>query len=147
PRDGFAGRLVARAARGNAERLARRFIAAATLPEALKAIAGQRRRSLAFTIDLLGQAILTEAEARDYQQKYVELIEGLAGVVNAWPAKDLIDGDDQGPLPRVNVSVKLSSLYSQFDPIDPDGTGVAVRARLRPILRLARRRQAFVNVD
>jgi len=26
------------------------------------------------------------------------------------------------PIPRVNVSVKLSALYSQFDPIDPDGT-------------------------
>ena len=33
------------------------------------------------------------------------------------------------------MSVKLSALYSQFDPIDPDGTSRAVRERLRPILR------------
>ena len=32
-------------------------------------------------------------------------------------------------MPRVNVSVKLSALYSQFDPIDPDGTS---RRRPRP---------------
>ena len=51
---------------------------------------------------------------------------------------DLIDRDDHGPMPRVNVSVKLSALYSQFDPIDPDGTSRAVRRRLRPILRAAR---------
>src|SRR5207237_6614654 len=51
------------------------------------------------------------------------------------------------PLPRVNVSVKLSSLYSQFDPIDPEGTSRAVRARLLPILRAARRQGAFVNFD
>ena len=51
------------------------------------------------------------------------------------------------PLPRVNVSIKLSSLYSQFDPLDAEGTSAAVRARLRPILRAARRQRAFVNVD
>src|SRR5262249_28730431 len=49
--------------------------------------------------------------------------------------------------PRVNVSVKLSALYSQFDPIDPDGTSRAVRFRLRPLLRAARQRGAFVNFD
>src|SRR5208337_455124 len=49
--------------------------------------------------------------------------------------------------PRVNVSVKLSALYSQFDPIDPDGTSRTVRARLRPILCAARENRAFVNFD
>src|SRR5262249_33366792 len=64
-----------------------------------------------------------------------------------WPEVDRIDRDDDGPLPRVNVSVKLSALYSQFDPIDPEGTSHAVLARLRPILRAARHGRAFVNVD
>src|SRR5262249_8957705 len=36
---------------------------------------------------------------------------------------------------------------SQFDPIDPDGTSRAVRERLRPLLRAARRRSVFVNID
>src|SRR5262249_24563830 len=52
-----------------------------------------------------------------------------------------------GPIPRVNVSVKLSSLFSQFDPIDAVGTSAAVRRRLRPILTLARRHGCFVNFD
>jgi RHH-type proline utilization regulon transcriptional repressor/proline dehydrogenase/delta 1-pyrroline-5-carboxylate dehydrogenase len=50
-------------------------------------------------------------------------------------------------MPRVNVSVKLSALFSQFDPIDPDGTSAAVRKRLRPILRSAINNRAFVNFD
>ncbi len=50
-------------------------------------------------------------------------------------------------MPRVNVSLKLSSLYSQFDPIDPAGTSAAVRERLRPIFRAAMQHGAFVNVD
>src|SRR5207253_1574533 len=33
------------------------------------------------------------------------------------------------------------------DPIDPEGTSRAVRARLRPILQLARAHHAFVNID
>jgi RHH-type proline utilization regulon transcriptional repressor/proline dehydrogenase/delta 1-pyrroline-5-carboxylate dehydrogenase len=147
PRDGLAGRLLARTARHNAERLARRFIAGSNLHEALQTIARLRRRSLAFTIDLLGEATITESEAERYQSDYFDLLEGLSRQVNTWATVPLIDSDHRGPLPRVNVSVKLSSLYSQFDPIDPEGTSAAVRARLRPVLRAARRRRAFVNVD
>jgi RHH-type proline utilization regulon transcriptional repressor/proline dehydrogenase/delta 1-pyrroline-5-carboxylate dehydrogenase len=147
PDNGFAGRLLARAARNNAERLARRFIAGSNLTEALEAIARLRRRSLAFTVDLLGEATITEAEAERYQQEYFQLIDGLTRHVNTWEPIDLIDRDHCGPMPRVNVSVKLSSLYSQFDPIDPEGTVRAVGERLRPILRAARRSHAFVNFD
>jgi RHH-type proline utilization regulon transcriptional repressor/proline dehydrogenase/delta 1-pyrroline-5-carboxylate dehydrogenase len=139
--------LLARAARTNARRLARRFIAGSNLDEALTAIARLRRRSLAFTVDLLGEATITEPEAEQYQGEYLHLIEGLSRQVNSWPAIDLIDHDEDGSLPRVNVSIKLSSLFSQFDPIDPEGSSRAVRARLRPILRAARRHAAFVNVD
>jgi RHH-type transcriptional regulator, proline utilization regulon repressor / proline dehydrogenase / delta 1-pyrroline-5-carboxylate dehydrogenase len=147
PRKGWAGGLLAKLARANARRLARRFIAGSNLPEALDAVAAMRRRSRAFTLDLLGEATITESEAVHYQEAYLELIEGLSGEVNAWPANDRIDCDDRGPIPRVNVSLKLSSLYSQFDPIDRAGTTAAVRARLLPIFRSARQHRAFVNVD
>src|SRR5262245_10114448 len=147
PSDGFLGRVVAEAAFHSARRLARRFIAGSNLPEALDAIARLRRRSFAFTVDLLGEATITEAEAERYQGEYLDLIAGLSREVNAWDPVPLIDGDDRGPLPRVNVSVKLSSLYSQFDPIDPEGTSRAVRVRLRPILQAARQHHAFVNFD
>src|SRR5262249_39020668 len=113
----------------------------------LTAVGALRRRSLAFTVDLLGEATITEAEADHYQGEYLQLVEGLSRDVNAWPEVSLIDRDDRGPLPRVNVSVKLSSLYSQFDPIDPEGTSAAVLRRLRPILRSARAHRAFVNFD
>jgi RHH-type proline utilization regulon transcriptional repressor/proline dehydrogenase/delta 1-pyrroline-5-carboxylate dehydrogenase len=147
PERGLLGRLVAAFAYRSAERMARRFIAGSNVEEAVAAVAQLRRRSLAFTVDLLGEATITEAEASHCQNEYLELIKGLGRRVNAWPAIDLIDRDERGPLPRVNVSVKLSALYSQFDPIDPVGTSKAVRERLRPILRAAREQQAFVNFD
>jgi RHH-type proline utilization regulon transcriptional repressor/proline dehydrogenase/delta 1-pyrroline-5-carboxylate dehydrogenase len=147
PSRGPLARLVAGAAHFFAERLARKFIAGSNVHEVLDAIARLRRRSLAFTVDLLGEATITEKEADESRGEYLELIDGLSRQVNAWPTNDLIDRDDYGPLPRVNVSVKLSALYSQLDAIDPDGSSRAVRERLRPILRAAQERHVFVNID
>jgi RHH-type proline utilization regulon transcriptional repressor/proline dehydrogenase/delta 1-pyrroline-5-carboxylate dehydrogenase len=147
PERGLLGRGLARLAKSNARRMARRFIAATDLPEAIAAVEAMRRRKLAFTIDLLGEAALSAGEAERYQAAYLHLIDGLTKAARGWTTVTHLDRDDRRAIPRVNVSVKLSSLYSQFDPIDPDGTSRAVRQRLRPILRLARERGAFVNVD
>jgi RHH-type proline utilization regulon transcriptional repressor/proline dehydrogenase/delta 1-pyrroline-5-carboxylate dehydrogenase len=147
PRNGLAGRFLANTARNSAQRFARRFIAGSNLDEALATIVRLRQQRLAFTVDLLGEATITEPEADRYQGEYLRLIAGLCAAADQWPAVELIDCALHGPLPRVNVSIKLSSLYSQFDPIDPQGTSAAVRARLRPVLRAARAGGAFVNID
>ena len=147
PRRGMLANLLARTARSNAENLARKFIAGSNLDEALGAVERLRRKQLTFTVDLLGEATITEKEAEKSQRDYLELIEGLSAEVNAWAPLDLIDRDDQGTLPRVNVSIKLSSLFSQFDPMAPDNTSAIVRERLRPILRAAIKHRAFVNID
>ena len=147
PDRGLLGRLLAWQARSNARRMARKFIAGSNVAEAIDAIQAMRTRRLAFTIDLLGEATITEAEADHVQKQYLDLLAGLTRAVNTWPEEPAIDRDDRGPIPRVNVSVKLSALYSQFDPIDPEGTSRAVCRRLRPILALARQTGAFVNFD
>ena len=147
PRQGWLAKVIARQARGNSERLARKFIAGANLEEALKAINRLRRRQLAFTVDVLGEATITEVEAVKSQATYLHLIEGLGREARDWPAVPLIDCDDQGPLPPVNVSIKLSSLYSQFDPLDQAGTSAAAKARLRPLFQAARRHGVFINLD
>jgi RHH-type proline utilization regulon transcriptional repressor/proline dehydrogenase/delta 1-pyrroline-5-carboxylate dehydrogenase len=147
PAHGLGGRLLARAAKWNAEHLARRFIAGSNVEEALVSVRRLREKSLGFTVDLLGEATITEPEADAVQKQYLDLIAGLTREVNGWPEVPLIDRDPKGPIPRVNVSVKLSALYSQFDPIDPAGTSRVVRRRLRPILSAARATGAFVNFD
>ena len=147
PEAGFAGRMLARSAKKNAETMARKFIAGSNVPEAVAAVQAMRAKELAFTIDLLGEATVTEAEADHVQKQYLDLLHGLPPVINAAPEVPIIDRDDRGPIPRMNVSVKLSALFSQFDPIDPVGTGRAVAARLRPILTLAKAQGAFVNFD
>ena len=141
------GRAVAMAARRNATQMARRFIAGQQVDEVLQTLVGLRRKGLAFTLDLLGEAIISEAEADAYLQAYLDLLRGLGRPVARWPINRVLDHDHVGPIPRLNVSVKLSALYSQFNPPDPARTLAGVKGRLRPLLREARAQGAFVHVD
>ncbi len=138
---------VAAVAKSQVRRMAGRFVAASSVEEAARAVESLRQKRLAFSIDLLGEAVISEAEAEAYQRQYLELLMELPGRINRLADDSVLDRDSRGVIPRVNVSIKLSSLYSQFDPIDPGGTRDAVLARLRPILRLARQAGAFVNLD
>ncbi len=141
------GRALAVNARSNASRMAQRFIAGATVDEVSTAVGKLRKQRFGFTLDLLGEATISEAESDAYQQQYLNLISGLAAQANEWPEDCQLDSDHQGPIPRVNVSLKLSALCSHFQPVDPLGTTEEVLARLRPILRAAREHGAYVHVD
>ena len=143
----IAGRALAMAAHRNAMGHARRFIAGTNQNEVLAAAMRERKLRRAFTLDVLGEAVTSEPEADGYLRAYVELIEGIAPTVNSWPEVRQVDRGAAGELPRVNVSVKLSALDSQFDPIDPEGSFRRAGARLRTLLRAARAQRAFVNVD
>lgn len=140
-------RALAYNARTNAARMARRFIAGSNVSEVLAAVTSLRKQGFAFTLDLLGEAVISEAEAEAYLHSYLDLIDGLAPVVNSWPVHDRVDCDHEGQLPRVNVSIKLSALVSHFRPADAVGTAEAVKQRLRPLLRKARAHHAYVHVD
>ncbi|HEV8615413.1 MAG TPA: proline dehydrogenase family protein [Methylomirabilota bacterium] len=133
--------------RETVRRLARRFIAGSTPEQARQAALAARHAGQAFTLDVLGEACLSEAEAREYQRRYLELVEHLGAEARRWPAADRLDRAAWGPIPRVNVSVKLSALHPYLDPADPRGSGDAVKARLRPVLRAAQAHDAHIHVD
>jgi RHH-type transcriptional regulator, proline utilization regulon repressor / proline dehydrogenase / delta 1-pyrroline-5-carboxylate dehydrogenase len=141
------GKALALNARRNSMRMSQRFIAGAKVDEVLQAVSRLRKQGFAFTLDLLGEATTSERDADAYQHAYLSLIDGLAREVNAWPEVASLDRDHEGPIPRLNVSLKLSALYSQFRPIDPAGTSAAVKRRLRPLLRSARKHDAYLHVD
>lgn len=145
--DSVLSRALAYNARGNAARMARRFIAGSNVNEVLSGVTSLRKQGFAFTLDLLGEAVISETEAEAYQRSYLELIDGLAPVVNAWPENAQTDFDHEHAIPRVNVSIKLSALVSHFRPMDVVGTAAAVKERLRPLLRKARENHAYVHVD
>ncbi len=139
--------LLAWAARRGSVAMAQRFIAGSNPREAIRAIRRMRGQRLAFTIDVLGEAAVSEAESLAYQQIYLDLIRELNKAAPSWPEVPQIDQADGRPLARVNVSVKLSSLYSQFDPIDQAGSLIRAKERLRPLLREAQAGGAHLHVD
>ncbi|MGH7479943.1 MAG: L-glutamate gamma-semialdehyde dehydrogenase [Candidatus Methylomirabilales bacterium] len=143
----LAARALALAVRHAARRLARRFIAGATMEEALRVIEALRRRQMGFTLDLLGEATVSEEEAEAYHRRVLTILDALTSHARQREPSPLLDRDHRGPLPSVNVSLKLSSLHSQFNPLDQEGSVEVVKARLRSILRRAREVGAFVTVD
>ncbi len=144
---GIATGFVARAIRKSLGGVARRFLGGATAEEALDSALALRRRDIGFSLDLVGEAVVSEAEALRYQRRYLDILARLGQSVASWPDCPLLDRGHGRALPRLNVSIKPSSLYSQINPIDPDGSVREVCARLRPVLCEARRLGAFVCID
>ena len=147
PQNGWLGKITTALLRHGVRHLARRFIPASDPRVAVQVARQLRRRKLALTVDLLGEAVLSDTAALAYQRRCLDMLAQLTTGLATLPAIPCLDRDQHGPIPRVNISLKLSALVSQFDPIAPAETSAAVRNRLRPILRYARSKGVFVNFD
>jgi RHH-type proline utilization regulon transcriptional repressor/proline dehydrogenase/delta 1-pyrroline-5-carboxylate dehydrogenase len=141
-----AGRWVAPVVRRNVVSFARRFIAEEKTDKLISILSELRAGPAAFTLDVVGEATVSDSEAVAMQKRYLNLLRSLSGAAAAWPSRPQIDKSPVGPIPRVNLSVKLSSLCARFDPLDPE-TEAAVRQRVRSILREAARLDAAVTID
>ena len=141
-----AGTLVAPVVRRNVINLARRFIAEESGDHLITVLENLRQEPAAFTLDVVGEATVSDLEAAAMQQRYLGLLRRLATASESWPPVAQIDDSPRGKIPRVNLSVKLSSLCARFDPLDPN-TEATVRERLRALLREAARLGAGITVD
>ena len=139
--------LAAKAIKKNVEQMAKMFITADSPEKALPILVKKRKQALSFTADLLGEATLSEQEALEYQDRYIALINALCEKSQALPDSPLLDTDDQGAIPKVNVSVKLTSLYSQVNIKAWEETKKTLIHRLLPIFECARKNFVFVNID
>lgn len=145
------GRLVAWAIHFGARRMATRFIAGNSPAEVMAAVSRLRDYGMCFTLDLLGEATVSEREADEYLRRYLELIEYLESEVRTWsssngPPRTACAGSG-GQLPIINLSIKISALTSHFDPISPAHSIQQVAPRLRELFRAAKAHGALVNVD
>ncbi len=127
--------------------MAGKFIAGVDAAEALPKLVELRKQGVAFSVDLLGEACVSFEEAEAYRDRYLDLVNTLSGEVAKWPANDLLDRDHLGPIPRANVSIKISSLYPRTDPIDFDHTVERLVDGLSPILEAAARQNVLINFD
>jgi len=136
--------LSGRVLRWNVSGMAHQFIAGKNSDDVVKTLRKRHAQKIGFTVDLLGEAVVSEAEADEYAARCLNLLETLAQKTQGW-------GDPFGKnselFPVVNVSIKISALYSQINPADPDDAIAHLAPKLLPILRHARERGAFINFD
>src|SRR6266446_1603138 len=136
--------LTAPILRWNVSGMARQFIAGRDPKDVMKMLRKRRREKIGFTVDLLGEAVVSEQEANEYAERCFHLLDGLAERTRGWT--DPL-GKNTGLFPVVNVSVKISALYSQMNPADPEDAIAHLAPKLRPILRRAKELGAFINFD
>lgn len=139
--------LMASAIKKNVTSMAKMFITGENPQDALAVLKKARKNNLTFTVDILGEATLSEREALDYQRRYLELIEWLAKDANNWSEIPQLDRDADGLIPKINVSVKMSALYSQINDKAWIETKTILKDRLRPIFKKGMELGVFINLD
>ena len=143
----FGTKLSAHSFKQQVEHMARSFIAGVTAEAALPVLKDLWIKKRGSSVDLLGEATVSEREATAYASRCLDSFNTLAHAATHWPSIPTLEHDHLGPLPRINLSLKISALYSQLDPIDPEGSYRAVAARLRPLVERAMQLPAGITID
>lgn len=108
---------------GFARKMASRFVAGETIDSALDAVAALNAKGITASLDLLGESVFNEREARETGRQYLELLDRIE-------ARKL----------DANVSVKLTALGQDVS----DALGVEV---VREVLERAKKYNSFVRLD
>ena len=145
--DSVPGQLAATTVAPAVETLAHKYIAGENVKQIIKTLEKLRKDKMCFTVDLLGEAVITETEAQLYLDRYLELMTQLSQAANSWSSIPQIDEAEGEKLPRVQVSVKLTAFYSQFDPLDVKGSQERVSDHVRTLLRHAQKLGVAVHFD
>lgn len=144
---GVAKGLAAKTISGQITGMAKNFIAGTNAADALPMLGKLWKQGISFSVDLLGEACVSSAEADAYQAKYLDLVENLVGTAADWAPNDRLERDHLGVVPRVNVSIKVSSLCALFNPIAPESSIADFMGRARPVLEAAHRNGVLINFD
>jgi proline dehydrogenase len=135
------------AAAGGVRHMAHRFIVGETPRAAIGVLKGLWEHGVASSVDLLGEATVTAAEADNYAARCLDALEQLARATERWPDRAVLEHDSSGPIARANVSVKVSALTPLLRPDAPEIGRQDAAQRLRPLLLRARELRAHIHID
>ncbi len=145
--DSLFASIVAGTARWGCAQSARQFICGSTPSEAIASVMKLRRQGMAFTVDLLGETVHSTKVARGHLETYLRLIAELGTAARSWTDDPVLDVAPWGPIPKVNVSIKLTALAADVERMDRASAAAAMAEPLRTVLRAAAAVGAFINVD
>ena len=135
--DSRAGRkALGAAAAAGVRHMAHRFIVGESPEASLKTLRALHDDGVLTTVDLLGEATVSSAEADRYAERCADALETLAPEMASWPGA-----------PQPNLSVKVSALTPALRPEAPGLGREDAAGRLRPLLARARDLDAHLHVD
>jgi RHH-type proline utilization regulon transcriptional repressor/proline dehydrogenase/delta 1-pyrroline-5-carboxylate dehydrogenase len=137
---GIASSLI----RQNITSFSKNFIAGENPRDAIRSLRKIWKDGRTFTVDLLGEVAVSEWEAEVYRDLYLSVIDTLATEMSSWPPQDT---EREKCFPRMNISVKISSLYSRIGSLNYEDSVLRVKERLRPIFRKIREAGGHVLID
>jgi proline dehydrogenase len=135
------------AAAAGVRHMAHRFIVGETPRDALPVMRALWEEGVATSVDLLGEMTVTAEEADRYAARCHDALDDLADVYARLPPQPALERDGYGPLPRVNLSVKVSALTPLLRPDAPELGQRDAAGRLRQLLRHAERVAAHLHID
>jgi RHH-type proline utilization regulon transcriptional repressor/proline dehydrogenase/delta 1-pyrroline-5-carboxylate dehydrogenase len=135
------------AAAAGVRHMAHRFIAGATVQDATGVLRSLWDRRVASSVDLLGEATVTSAEADRYADRCERALDDLTRFYRDLPGLLRLEADTLGPLPRANLSVKVSALTPLLRPDAPELGKRDAAVRLRALLRRAKELGAHLHID
>ena len=127
--------------------MAHRFIVGDDPEDALATLKGLWREGIASSVDLLGEATVTAAEADRYAARCAAALDVLAPAYDAMKPDERLERDSSGPIARANLSVKVSALTPLLRPEAPERGQRDAAPRLRELLRRAARLNAHLHID
>jgi RHH-type proline utilization regulon transcriptional repressor/proline dehydrogenase/delta 1-pyrroline-5-carboxylate dehydrogenase len=132
--------LLASIIRYSVSLMAKRFIAGENIDSCKKSLQGLIDSDRDATLDQLGELVVSNKEADEYEQKVIEIIEGLE--------QHIVPGSrNKAGINQAHVSIKVSALSNDFRPYAFEQTYEKVAPRLRKILLKAKEKQVFINID
>ena len=144
---GYAPGVFASMIVGQIRTMADNFIAGTDAFSAVARLRDLWDDGFAFSVDLLGEACLSDAEALAYRERYLDLVQTLPDDVAQWRSCPRLESDPLGP-GAANQRLDQDQLLERRH--RPDRLpGFARRAGrgLRPILQAAEKRGVAVNFD
>jgi proline dehydrogenase len=127
--------------------MAHRFIVGEDPAAAVPILDKLWRDGIAASVDLLGEATVSAAEADRYAARCAEALETLGAAYGCMDEQPLLEADAFGPLPRANLSVKVSALTPLLRPEAPERGQRDAAPRLRELLRRAEGVGAHLHID
>jgi RHH-type transcriptional regulator, proline utilization regulon repressor / proline dehydrogenase / delta 1-pyrroline-5-carboxylate dehydrogenase len=134
----------------NINEMARQFIVGENTREAIRNMERLRSDGFAFVVDVLGEATLSEEEADQYLNTYLDLLDALKRQAAEWKPLGREGGHpdlDWGHAPKINISVKPSALFCLANPQDFEGSVVAILERVRRIMAKVVECNGFLCID